>query len=169
MRGGARRWSLKWMVGFVIGALVAGACRRTAVDGTPIYTPFNQRKPVAVLRSSLDGNGIHIDVGSSMQGRLALRFDTIELFDGGGLVVQRRPPPRTCLLAGESRATIREPGPNAQVAGRTQRIVAAAVAIPLDNPGRSMYREWAWLRRPHEIAEIDAELARLDALPRCGG
>jgi hypothetical protein len=65
--------------------------------------------------------------------------------------------------AGLLRSVLHRAGATAAVAGAA----VDALAIPLANPGRSLYREWAWLHRPREVEAIDAELRAYDALPEC--
>ena len=155
--------------GVALIALWPATCHRKDIpDGTRIYTPFNERKPVAVLRSTVEGETIRIEVESLMLGRLALRVLTLGIVDGAGGQLQRVPLPRTCLMAGGAVATLRRSGADLRVVAPVARLHAEAVAIPLDNPGRAMYREWAWLRRPGEIAQIDGELRALDELAECG-
>lgn len=146
-------------------ALSAVACRRHAeTDGTPLYAPFNVRKPIATLHWRVDGEHYEVAVRSMMAGRVALRIERIAVADGGPLLAGEG---YECLLAGGQRARLLGGAVPEGAPGLEASLDVAVSAIPLDQPGRSMYREWAWIRRPNEEAVIDAELARLDALPSC--
>lgn len=144
----------------------AAGCRRGEVlDGTPLYAPFNQRKPVAVVNARVADGRCEVAVRSRMDGRLALRIDEILLHPQSGAPLSLEPSVSECVLAGGGRMRLVEP-----VTGEPAVDYEATVRgspIPLDDPGRAMYREWAWIRRPLEIDAIDAELARLAALPPC--
>ena len=107
-----------------------------------------------------------LSVRNLMQGRIALTLLQIRIDAAEGMAAIAIPPPPSCMLPGSASTTLSKrsaahlpPGP--------LPLSIAATAVPLDNPGRSMYREWAWLRRPTEIALIDEELAKMDALPEC--
>ena len=72
----------------------------------------------------------------------------------------------SCRLPGGGRSVLlRQPLPR-EPRGAV-RVVGVAVGIPTRDPGRAMYREWAWLRRPTEVDEIDREIAALRDLDLC--
>ena len=157
-----RKWAFVVVSVFALSAL---ACRRHAeTDGTPLYAPFNVRKPIATLNWRVDGEHYEVAVRSLMAGRVALRVERIAVANSG--------PPLAgegyeCLLAGGVRARLLSGPLPGGATGLEANLDIAVIAIPLDQPGRLMYREWAWIRRPNEVAAIDAELTRLDALPAC--
>lgn len=170
-------WRLACLAGVsLLAGLVLGssACRRTAPpDGTPLYAPFNPRKPVATVAARIDGQRYEVAVRSLMQGRLAIRLETVSLPGDGGAGRVIDASIHECILAGGERARLAagvlaaDLGDAAAYSPATLDV--AASALPLDDPGRSMYREWAWIRQPHDLAAIDAELTRLDSLPPCEG
>lgn len=146
--------------------IAAAGCRRSApLDGTPLFAPFNPRRPVAVVAARLENGAVEIAVRSLMQGRLAVRIESLAVVGGGATIDAST---YECIVAGGERAHFT--GGVAEEADFAAAIdlEAVGVALPLDDPGRSIYREWQRQRRPDDVAEIDAELARLDALPVCG-
>lgn len=146
-------------------ALSAATCRREPeIDGTPLYAPFNVRRPIATLNWRVDGARYEVAVRSLMEGRVALRVERIAAAHGGPRLEGEG---YECVLAGGQRSRLLAGSlPNGGTA-REVGLEVAVNAIPIDQPGRSMFREWAWIRRPNDVAAIDAELARLDALPPC--
>ena len=152
----------------MLGLLGASACRRREpLDGTPLYAPFNQRKPIAVLVSKIEPDGYEVVARSLMSGRLALRLEGLRLQAEGEAVVPLDPAEVGCVLAGGERVRLLVGSVAGLDPGAGYAIAWDGETIPLDQPGRSMYREWAWLRRPAEVERIDAELAELDRLPLC--
>ncbi len=132
-----------------------------------MYAPFNRRKPIAVLAHRVGEGRYEIAVRSLMAGPIALSLRELALpgVDGGAVSLVKEP--FECLLEAGERVRL--------LAGDDGRLAPSAAdltevgsrAIPLGEPGRSMYREWAWWRRPREIEQIDSELRRLDRLPLC--
>ncbi len=159
-----------WIVLGRLGAvsLLACGCRRSEpLDGTPLYASFNRHKPLAVAVSDVGAGHYVLAVRSLMAGRLALRISNVRIV--GPSAEPRMVPsePIECVLLGGERAQLLSGAAGGLVPGAAYDVVADTEATPLDQPGRSIYREWAWLRRPTEIEAIDSELTAMDALPRC--
>lgn len=154
------------LLAVAVAAALAGCRRAEKLDGTPLYTPFNQRRPVAVVNQRVAGGHCEVVVRNRMEGRLALRVEEIVLTapDGAAIAVAGA---AECLLAGGQRGRLVDRRIDEIDGATPYEVSVRAGVIPVDEPGRSMYREWAWLRRPTEIAAIDAELAHLESLPPC--
>lgn len=149
--------------------LSLGGCRRAEpLDGTPLYPPFNHHKPIAVVHGGVDQGRYEIAVRSRMQGRLALQLRIVGLRGESGKRWPVGPNQISCVLGGGSRVRILSGTAGELPASDDYDVEVEGEVIPLDQPGRSMYREWAWLRRPNEVEAIDAELAALDGLAPCG-
>ncbi len=173
------RWKTLWIVlGWLAGvSLLAGGCRRSQpLDGTPLYASFNRHRPIAVVVSNVGDGHYSVAVRSLMAGRLAVRISNVRIVDrsAASRVGATAEPvavpsgPVECVLGGDERAQLLNGTATGLVPGAAYEVVADGEVTPLDQPGRSMYREWAWLRRPTEIEMIDSELAVMEALPRCG-
>ena len=119
-----------------------------------------------MLVASVAGGRYQIVGRSLMSGRLAIRLRSVRL-RAPSTVFAIAPDEAECVLGGGERATLFEGEAGGLDAAVTYSVEAESEATPLDQPGRSMYREWAWLRRPTEIDLIDAELVALDALVPC--
>ncbi len=131
----------------LVGTLLTAACSRDAIpEGVRLYAQFNQRKPIAVMTVSRAGDARIVE--SLMKGRMALQSRVSSAANG---------PKIECIVGGGQRVLIQQPPAPGDV----------VTLVPLDDPGRAMYREWAWLRRPRGIVEIDSELARLAGLSDC--
>ncbi len=158
---------LAWALALsVVLSSLAGCRRQAPLDGTPLYAPFNPRKPIAVVASHSTGGSYEVAVRSLMQGRLALRVESIALV-GRGEPQLIDGDLHECVLGGGERTRVAAGVLPASGGDGEANVAVVASAIPIDDPGRSMYREWAWLRRPDEIDAIDAELARLTGMGRC--
>lgn len=173
-----RRW-------FRLGALLASAalaaaCHGSAPSGTiALGAPFSERSdegwlaPRWTLLPPGENGAQVVEFSFTAQNRLRdplyLRLSDPRLLDGNGKILAGNDARLECRLhPGDNgqffttRAPLRGVGPSADSSVRVD-----ALAIPLAEPGRAMYREWAWLRRPNEIDAIDAELRAWDALPFC--
>ncbi len=123
---------------------------------------------MAIFQTDHSDGVVSLTVRSLMQGRIALDLQEVRVDTADGSPAISLPAPLSCVLSGGARVTLAATSDGDLMHGRL-RFSIAATAVPLDDPGRSIYREWAWLRRPTEIALIDEELAKMDALPECAG
>jgi len=151
-------------------------CHRGAPAGTiAILPPFSERGEVVWLRphwrQAAGGTPVvevWFDAENKLHSPLYLRLANPRLVDRDGQIVATAIATGECRLAsGSTLAMWRAELPLAAPASEGVSVAVDALAIPLAEPGRAMYREWAWLRRPREVAAIDAELSAFDALPLC--
>jgi len=149
-------------------------CHRGAPSGVlAVRPPFSERAEVLWLWPRWQARGDEIELVFDGENRLHtplyVRLAQPRLLDGEGRVVARDGARLECrLMPGRTPALLRRLLTRPVADGGT--IAGAAVdalAIPLADPGRSLYREWAWLRRPREVQAIDTELRAYDALPEC--
>jgi hypothetical protein len=152
---------------FLLSAATFGCRRGEGTDGTPLYAPFNRRKPIAVVSGRVENGRCEVAVRSMMEGRLALRADEISLRSPTGAKTPVDPDLRECILGGGRRTRLVDRPIGGLKVSVDYQVEVVASAVPLDEPGRTMYREWAWIRRPTDVAAIDAELAQLEDLPQC--
>jgi len=132
----------------------------------PVYTPFNQRKPVAWMQPHVESAVANLVLRSRMEGPLAFEIEGLALADAGGVIGDATPLDARCRLKGGGRVVLLRRELAAPPRGEL-RVRGSVRAIPVEDPGRAMYREWAWLRRPQEVQAIDREIAELAALPEC--
>ncbi len=135
-------------------------------DALPIYTPFNRRKPVAWIQPRVEAGVANLVLRSRMEGPLAFEIEGLALADAAGEIGAGARLDTRCRLKGGGRVVLLRRELTSPPNGAL-RVRGSVRAIPIEDPGRAMYREWAWLRRPREVQAIDRELAALTALPEC--
>lgn len=172
----------RWLIALAALACSAACHRATPTGSIGVSAPFSDRRDIALLRPSWSlasedaraaGGGslrIAIDAENLLHGSLYLRVANPRLVDAKGQVVASGSSSVECRLrpGGNKRFHLNAATMEVDAVEGEIHAEMDSLAIPLAEPGRAIYREWAWLRRPGEIAAIDAELLAYDALPECG-
>jgi hypothetical protein len=155
--------------------IILGCERAPEETGIGLYPPFNQRDAIVVLypsvtRSTVSGetqSEIVIDMVNHLQDPAYVRLRGLRLRAADGSISTIETKLSCRAVSGETGRVVREVLASGELIEGSEPVEVDAEVIPLGLPGRAIYREWAWLRRPHEVEKIDAELAAYDALPEC--
>jgi hypothetical protein len=181
-----RRRPTLFLVAVLLLPLVG--CARHS-EGVPLTAPFNDETEIgavtAVWQSSGEGRAFaagvrlkepevrfqyRVDVKNRMEHPMFVRLGGFQLLSSDGLA----------LGADEARVacTVGSPGVQGVLSGSvwiakhaTDRIGGFTIrhfAVPLNERGRALYREFLLTTRPAEARAIDAEIAAYAAAPGCG-
>lgn len=173
----------------LLALFLAVGCARDD-GGVPLSPPFNSETRIGMVRAAWKATGeerafaegvrlgeresmvqYRIDVESRLHGKAYVRLTNFRLLDEAGLTIGRDPAAVECTLAtgrtlGVLGGTVWVPEASVE---RIARFGIDALAVPLGEPGRAIYREWLLQGRPGREQDVDAELARQAAAPPCPG
>lgn len=175
----------RWIILTVALALVA--CSSDG-DAVKLVAPFNERtvlgEVTAVWKSTGEERGFaagarlkepqarlryRADVRNRLGDKLFIRLGTFQLVDDAGLEIGSDSASVECTLAtGASQAVLAgDVWVPKQAVGKVRGFHLEHFAVPLNDRGRALYREWLLQGRPADTAAIDAEIARYAAAPPC--
>lgn len=173
----------------VLGALgiaLAACARDTTTE--PLVAPFNERTILgevsAVWSNTSEERGFaggtrlqepeirfqyRVDVRNRLGDKLFVRPGDFQLVDEHGLALGSDGASVECSLgSGATQAILTgDVWVRKRAVSKVRTFRIARFAVPLNERGRGLYREWLLQGRPGAAAAIDAEIARYAAAPPC--